>query len=91
MSEQDLSCLVFFHIRLYTDYMNVDIMNKDRFPFSYQLELLGGVNTEEGGLFAMKYDKEIREEQNELIENIFHRGAAFGRDGAKKIHILDGI
>lgn len=71
--------------------MNVDIMNKYRFPFSYQLELLGGVNTEEGGLFAMKYDKEIREEQNELIENIFHRGAAFGRDGAKKIHILDGI
>ena len=66
-------------------------MNKDRFPFSYQLDLLGGVNTEEGGLFAMKYDKEIREEQNELIENIFHRGAVFGRNGTKKIHILDGI
>ena len=91
MSEQDLSCLVFFHIRLYTDYMNVDIMNKDRFPFSYQLDLLGGVNTEEGGLFAMKHDKEIREEQNELIEHIFYRGAVFGRDGTKKIHILDGI
>ena len=91
MSEQDLSCLVFFHIRLYTDYMNVDIMNKDRFPFSYQLDLLGGVNTEEGGLFWRKYDKEIREEQNELIENIFYRGAVFGRNGTKKIHILDGI
>ena len=90
MSEQDLNCLVFFHIRLYTDYMNVDIMNEYRFPFSYQLELLGGVNTEEGGLFAMKYDKEIREEQNELISNIFHRGAAFGRDGAKKIHKING-
>lgn len=89
MSEQDLNCLDFFHIRLYTDYMNVDIMNKYRFPFSYQLELLGGVNTEEGGLFWRKYDKEIREEQNELIENIFYRGALFGRDGTKKIHKID--
>ena len=90
MSEQDLSCLVFFHIRLYTDYMNVDIMNKDRFPFSYQLDLLGGANTEEGGLFAMKYDKEIRKEQNELISHIFYRGALFGRDGSKKIHKING-
>lgn len=63
--------------------------NKDRFPFSDHLELLGGVNTEEGGLFAMKYDKEIREERNELISNIFHRGAKFGKDGAKKIHLYD--
>lgn len=69
--------------------MNIYAMNKYRFPFSYQLELLGGVNTEEGGLFAMKYDKEIREEQNELISTIFHRGAAFGRDGVKKIHMYD--
>ena len=67
--------------------MNIYIMNEYRFPFSYQLELLGGINTEERGLFAMKYDKEIREEQNELISNIFHRGATFGRDGAKKIHV----
>ena len=71
--------------------MQSTVYNKDRFPFSDQLELLGGVKTEEGGLFAMKYDKEISEERNELISNIFHRGAAFGRDGAKKIHILDGI
>ena len=65
------------------------VYNKDRFPFSDQLELLGGVKTEEGGLFAMKYDKEIREERNELISNIFHRGAKFGRNGAKKIHMYD--
>ena len=70
--------------------MQSTVHNTDRFPFSDQLELLGGVNTEEGGLFAMKYDKEIREEQNELIENIFHRGAVFGRDGAKKIHKING-
>ena len=69
--------------------MQSTVHNTDRFPFSYQLELLGGVNTEEGGLFAMKYDKEIREERNELISNIFHRGAKFGRDGAKKIHLYD--
>ena len=64
-------------------------MNKDRFPFSYQLDLLGGVNTEEGGLFAMKYDKEIREEQNELITQIFYRGEVFGRNGTKKIHKIN--
>ena len=69
--------------------MQSTVHNTDRFPFSDQLELLGGVNTEEGGLFAMKYDKEIREERNELISNIFHRGAKFGRDGAKKIHLYD--
>ena len=69
--------------------MNIFIMNKYRFPFSYQLELLGGVKTEEGGLFWRKYDKEIREEQNELIENIFHRGAVFGRNGTKKIHKIN--
>lgn len=69
--------------------MQLTVHNKDRFPFSDRLELLGGVKTEEGGLFAMKYDKEIRKEQYELIENIFHRGAKFGRNGSKKIHMYD--
>ena len=69
--------------------MQSTVHNTDRFPFSDQLELLGGVNTEEGGLFAMKYDKEISEERNELISNIFHRGTKFGRNGAKKIHMYD--
>ena len=71
--------------------MNVDIMNKYRFPHLYNLEVLGGVNTEEGHEYSVMYRKEMDAEYNELMTNIFYRGELFGKGVAKKIHISDGV
>ena len=59
-------------------------ISKYHYPYLYEYERLGGSLTAEGKDFVKKYDKEIRKEQNELIEHIFYRGAVFGRDGTKK-------
>ena len=43
------------------------MLNKDRFPYVYELKCLGGVNTEEGDLYAKKYGEEIENEYLSLI------------------------
>jgi hypothetical protein len=60
--------------------------NKDRFPFVHELECLGGVNTEEGDLYAKKHGEEIQNEYD-MIMQLFQFRYKLG--GNKKIHEID--
>jgi hypothetical protein len=59
------------------------IVNKDRFPFVHELECLGGVNSEEGDLYAKKYGEEIENEYR-IMMKLFQLRSELG--GNKKIH-----
>lgn len=62
------------------------LVNKERFPFVHELGCLGGVNTEEGDLYAKKYGEEIEDEYDRIM-NIFQFRYKVG--GNKKIHGID--
>jgi hypothetical protein len=59
------------------------MLNKDRFPYVYELKFLGGVNTEEGDLYAKKYGEEI-ENEYVIMMKLFHLRSELG--GNKEIH-----
>ena len=59
------------------------MLNKDRFPYVYELKCLGGVNTEEGDLYAKKYGEEIENEYR-IMMKLFQLRSEFG--GNKEIH-----
>ena len=58
-------------------------INKDRFPFVHELECLGGVNTEEGDLYAKKHGEEIQNEYDKIMQ-LFQLRSELG--GNKEIH-----
>ena len=59
------------------------MLNKDRFPYVYELKCLGGVNTEEGDLYAKKYGEEIENEYR-IMMKLFQLRSELG--GNKEIH-----
>ena len=62
------------------------VVTEDRFPHIEKLKSLGGVNTEEGDLYAKKYGEEIEDEYDRIM-NIFQFRYKVG--GNKKIHGID--
>ena len=58
-------------------------INKDRFPFVHELECLGGVNTEEGDLYAKKYWVELENEYDAVMKLFEFR---YKLGGNEKIH-----
>ena len=59
------------------------MLNKDRFPYVYELKCLGGVNTEEGDLYAKKYGEKIENEYR-IMMKLFQLRSELG--GNKEIH-----
>lgn len=58
------------------------------YPYHYEYERLGGIDTKEGREYGRKHKDEMVKEYGEkmkIMENRFRLG------GDKKIHILDGI
>jgi hypothetical protein len=62
------------------------IVTEDRFPNVEKLKSLGGVNTEEGDLYAKKYGEEIQNEYDIMMKLFQFR---FNLGGNKKIHGID--
>lgn len=62
------------------------IVTEDRFPHVEKLKSLGGVNTEEGDLYAKKHGEEIQNEYD-MIMQLFQFRYKLG--GNKKIHEID--
>ena len=59
------------------------IVTEDRFPHVEKLKSLGGVNTEEGDLYAKKYGEEIQNEYDKIMQ-LYQLRYKLG--GNKKIH-----
>jgi hypothetical protein len=59
------------------------IVTEDRFPHVEKLKSLGGVNTEEGDLYAKKYGEEIQNEYD-IMMKLFQLRSELG--GNKEIH-----
>ena len=59
------------------------MLNEDRYPYVYELKCLGGVNTEEGDLYAKKYGEEIENEYR-IMMKLFQLRSELG--GNKEIH-----
>lgn len=55
-------------------------MNKEMFPHLYELDLLGGINTDKGQEYVTEHKKEVEDEYNLLIANLFERGETFGKN-----------
>jgi hypothetical protein len=59
------------------------VVTEDRFPHVDKLKSLGGVNTEEGDLYAKKYGEEIENEYR-IMMKLFQLRSELG--GNKEIH-----
>ena len=62
------------------------MLNKDRFPYVYELKCLGSVNTEEGDLYAKKYGEEIQNEYD-IMMKLFQLRSELG--GNTEIHKIN--
>ena len=59
------------------------VVTEDRFPHVEKLKSLGGVNTEEGDLYAKKHGEEIQNEYDKIMQ-LFQLRSELG--GNKEIH-----
>lgn len=62
-------------------------MHPDKFPHTYVLDLLGGVNSERGAKYANSNREALEKEYSLLMNILVERAEVLG--GTKKIHKTD--
>lgn len=65
------------------------VVTEDRFPHVEKLKSLGGVNTEEGDLYAKKYCEELENEYDAIMKLFQFRYKLGGNEGIHKINEYD--